>query len=103
MTALDLLPHNVRKALKARDPELREDLRAIPGAEADGWVVSFREGAWGHPAEFRKDDVLVWRARTGWKRARVTRQGRHMPAEVFPTLADALANNVTVLLGVRLT
>lgn len=102
MTAMRLIPTYVRESITDRKEGVREDLLAIEAAEADGWTVTFKDGSWANPAIFRKSGAVVWLARSGWRRAHVTAEGRHSPPEVFPTLADALANNVEALMGRRL-
>lgn len=102
MTAMDLIPEHVREKIVARD-DIREDLLAIPEAEADGWIVTFKNGSWANPATFSKPEVVVWSTGRDWRRARVNPStARQHPPEVFPTLKDALENNVEVLLGRRM-
>lgn len=98
MSALVLLPQSVRDQIEeCRNPRpghfppsgLREDLRAIPEAEAAGWSVRFRDGNWHNGAEFSRDGVSVWWSRC-WRAKRDDAPFREEP-RLYATLADALA------------
>lgn len=96
MTALNLLPDYVREKIKRVNdpackspPSIRDDLAAIPAAEAAGWSVKFIANHWHNGTMFSRNGVTVWwsgcwRAKTDaapfWERVRT-----------YPTLADALA------------
>ena len=71
MTALNLLPPGVQRAVALQDGNLRADLAVIPAAEAAGWQVSFRDGSWHNPADFQRAGVMVWQTRIYWQRARL--------------------------------
>ncbi|MCL8382075.1 hypothetical protein [Xanthobacter aminoxidans] len=98
MTALDLLPQYVRDQIEeCRNPHpgrfpphgLREDLRAIPDAEAAGWVVKFPSDHWHNGAQFSRNGVSVWWS-SCWRAKRDDAPFRETP-RLYSTLAEALA------------
>ena len=89
MSALDLLPQEVQNHIRARTPRLRDDLLAIPDAEAVGWKVTFRNDHWHNSAIFEKDDKTVWSTGRDWRAATFT-GGRYGVPRVYYTLAEAL-------------
>lgn len=97
-SALEILPQYVRDEIEAaRNPKpgtfphvgLREDLCAIPDAEAAGWLVKFRDGNWHNGAVFSRDGVSVWWS-TCW-RAKADFAPFGEAPRLYSTLAEALA------------
>ena len=97
-TALDLLPDYVRAEIAAANnptpgtfskPGLREDLRAIPSAEAAGWKVTFRNDSWHNGASFDRNGVGVWWS--GCWRAKNDGAPFKEAPRLYSTLAEALA------------
>lgn len=90
MSAMHLLPEYVCQEIADKKPGLRDDLLAIPAAEAAGWVVTFRNDHWHNAARFERGDATVWGTGRDWRRA-VPVDGQYGPPAVFATLAEALA------------
>jgi hypothetical protein len=97
MSALDLLPDYVREQIaQANNPTpgqfrprgLRDDLRAIPQAEAAGWIVTFPDDNWHNGAVFKRNGVSVWWMRC-WRAKEDGAPFREEPRK-YATLAEAL-------------
>lgn len=84
-------------AIAQGDPRIRDDLRIIPEAEAAGWAVSFRDGSWHNPAQFKRDGASVWQVsafwgppRLGWNRTVRRADGTYVRELEVGALRDAL-------------
>lgn len=94
MSALDLLPDEIRGWVVARDVRLRADLLVIPDAEAAGWVVTFNRDHWHNGTRFHRGAIHVWASHRGWVRTKLAREADGVERfsrdpEAFPySLAD---------------
>jgi hypothetical protein len=89
MSALNLLPGYVVDEIKEKK-KIRDDLLAIPDAEAAGWEVSFRNDHWHNPATFTKGGITVWSTGRDW-RASTFADGRFgVPRIYYSSLVDVL-------------
>lgn len=89
MSAIDLLPNFVVKRIKAKSSRIRDDLLAIPDAEAAGWKVKFRNDHWHNAARFEMGDKTVWSTGRDWRGATLA-DGRYGPPRPYGTLEEAL-------------
>ena len=90
MSALDLLPDYVRAEIASGGKRgLREDLRAIPAAEAAGWTANFRDDCWHNGATFKRGTVAVWWSRC-WRARDYADDFPAVPVRLYATLAEAL-------------
>ena len=89
MSIIETLPNYIQEEIQEQVKTLRNDLLAIPQAEADGWVVSFKKNSWHNPASFEKNGVSVWLTSIGWKAADLV-DGYYKNHRTYESLTDAL-------------
>lgn len=91
MSALDQLPPGLKARILSQERYLRDDLLAIPAAEAAGWTVEFRNNSWHNGATFKKGRTVVWSTGRDWRFAARQGNGYLTKPQVFANLAEALA------------
>ena len=92
-SAMDLLPDYLKAQITSRKGGLRDDLLAIPAAEAEGWKVTFRNDHWHNSASFERNGLHVWYIGPAWQTAYLI-DGRYQHHKRFRSLAEALKRDI---------